>query len=71
MADSENKTVHFQYKISCINANVTVIGITHWIIIYVIIDFVLSDGKGSTKNKFELDRPDHDSHANRAERYLV
>ena len=36
MADSENKTVHFQYKISCINTNVTVIGITHWIIIYVI-----------------------------------
>ena len=31
----------------------------------------MSDGKGSTKNKFELDRPDDDSHANRAERYLV
>ena len=31
----------------------------------------MSDGKGSTKNKFELDRSDHDSHANRAERYLV
>ena len=23
------------------------------------------------KNKFELDRPDHDSHGNHAERYLV
>jgi len=31
----------------------------------------MSDGKGSTKNMFELDRPDHDSHANSAERYLV
>jgi len=31
----------------------------------------MSDGKGSTKNKFELDRPDHDSHPNRAERYLI
>ena len=30
-----------------------------------------SDDKGSTKNKFELDRSDHDSHANRAEGYLV
>ena len=33
-------------------------------------------GKGSTKHyilgwKFELDRPDHDSHVDRAERYLV
>ena len=26
MADSENKTVNFQYKISCIHTNVTVIG---------------------------------------------
>jgi len=24
----------------------------------------MTDGKDSTKNKFELDRPDHDSHAN-------
>jgi len=73
MADSENKTVHFQYKISCININVTVIGITQWIIIYVIIDFIHSHHhvKSSTKNKFELDRPDHDSHANHAEHYLV
>ena len=31
----------------------------------------MSDAKGSTKNKFELDRPDYDSHANPAERYLV
>ena len=32
----------------------------------------MSDGKGSIKtNSFELDRPDHDNHANRAERYLV
>jgi len=31
----------------------------------------MSDGNGSTKNKFELDRPDHDSHANRTERYFV
>jgi len=36
----------------------------------------MSDGKGSTKKiilewKFELGRSDHDSHANRAERYLV
>ena len=38
MADSENTTVHFQYKISCIHTNVTVIGI----IIYVIIDFIHS-----------------------------
>ena len=56
MADLENKTVHFQYKISCINTDVTVIGITHWIIIYVIIDLsihiVMSDGNGSLKNKF-------------------
>ena len=35
------------------------------------IHIVMSDGKGSTKNKFELDRTDHDSHANRAECYLV
>ena len=71
MADSENKTFHFQYKILCKNANVTAIGITHWIIIYVIIDIVMSDGKGSINNKFELDRRDHDTHANRAEQYLV
>jgi len=32
-ADSENKTAHLQYKISCINTNVTVIGVTHWNII--------------------------------------
>jgi len=31
----------------------------------------ISDGNGSIKNKFELDRLDQDSHANRAERYLV
>jgi len=36
------------------------------------IHIVISDGKGSTKNnilewKFELDRPDHDSHANYTE----
>jgi len=31
----------------------------------------MSDGKDSTKNKFELDRPDCDSHVNRAERYLI
>jgi len=31
----------------------------------------MSDGKGSAKNKFEVDRPDHDSHENRAERFLV
>ena len=70
------KPVHFQYTISCINTNVAVIGITHWIIIYMwllikSIHIVMSDGKCYTKNKFELDRPDHDSHANRAERYLV
>jgi len=31
----------------------------------------MSDGKSYTKNKFELDRLDHDSHGNRAERYLL
>jgi len=31
----------------------------------------MSDAKGSTKNKFELDRLDHDSHENCAERYLA
>ena len=31
----------------------------------------MSDGKGSTKNKFQLERPDNDSHGNSAERYLV
>ena len=31
----------------------------------------MSDGKGSTKNKFELYKPDHDSHAYHTERYLV
>ena len=31
----------------------------------------MSEGNGYTKNKFELDRPDHDSHPNRAEGYLV
>ena len=31
----------------------------------------MSDGKGSTKYKFELERPNHDNYANRAERYLV
>jgi len=45
MADSENITVHFQYKISCINTNVTVIGITDLIIFYVIIDFIHSQKK--------------------------
>jgi len=30
----------------------------------------MSDGKGSTKNKFELDRPDHDSHGNRTVQLL-
>jgi len=29
------------------------------------------DDNSYTKNKFELDRPDHDSHANHPERYLV
>ena len=62
MTESENKTVHFQYKISCINTNVTVI---------LSIRIVMSDGKGSRKNMFELDRPDHDTHANGAECYLV
>ena len=28
-ADLEIKTVHFQYKIACLNTNATVIGITH------------------------------------------
>ena len=31
----------------------------------------MSYGKSYTKNKFELDRPDHDNHANRSERKLV
>jgi len=31
----------------------------------------MSDGNGSRNNKFELDKLDHDRHANRAERYLV
>ena len=31
----------------------------------------MSDGKGYTKIKFELEKSDHDSQANRAERYLV
>ena len=31
----------------------------------------MSDGKSYTKNKFELDRPDHDGNANLAKRYLV
>ena len=31
----------------------------------------MSGGKGSTKNKFELDKQDHDRHANRGEPYLV
>jgi len=35
------------------------------------IHIVMPDGKSYTKNKFELDRPNHDSHTNRAERYLV
>ena len=35
------------------------------------IHIVISDGNGSTKNKFEHDRPDHDRHANRAEYHLV
>ena len=76
MADSENKTVHFQFKISCINTNViTVTRITHCIIIYVIIDFIHSRRhvrwQRFHKNKFELDRPNHDSPANHPERYLV
>jgi hypothetical protein len=68
MADSENKTVHFQSKISCINTPIELYSV--WSLI-LSIHIVRSDGKGSTKNKFELDRPDHDSHENRAERYLV
>ena len=32
---------------------------------------IMSDGKDYTKNKFELDRQDHGSHANCAEHYLV
>ena len=35
------------------------------------IHIIMSDDKGSTKNKFELDRSDNDSHGNRAERYVV
>ena len=35
------------------------------------IHIVMSYGKSYTKNKFELDRPNHDSHANHAERHLV
>ena len=35
------------------------------------IHIVMSDDKGSTKYKFELDRTDHDSHENHAERYWV
>ena len=31
----------------------------------------MSDGNGSTKTKFELDRQDHENYANRVERYLV
>jgi len=31
----------------------------------------MSDGKSYTKNKFELDRSNYDSHAKHAERYLV
>ena len=31
----------------------------------------MSDSKDSTKNKFELDRLDHDNHSNRAEHSLV
>jgi len=31
----------------------------------------MSDGNNYTKNKSELDRPDHDSHADCAECYLV
>ena len=40
-----------------------------WLLIS--IHIVKSDGKGSTKNKFELDRLDHDSYVNRLERYSV
>jgi len=43
--------------------------------IYVIIDLSIhidmSDGKAFTKQKFELDRSDHDNHTNRAERYVA
>ena len=31
----------------------------------------MSDGKGSTKNKFELQRLDHDSHVNHSEVYAI
>ena len=63
MADSEYKTVHFQSNISFINTNVTIIGIIHWIIIFVIIDCiypftsscqmakVLQKGNGSTRTR--------------------
>ena len=46
------------------NTNITVIGITHCIITYVILSI-------HSVNKFELDRLDQDNHANRANRYLV
>jgi len=35
------------------------------------IHIIMSGGNGSTINKFELDRSDHDSYETRAERYLV
>jgi len=35
------------------------------------IHIVMTDSKGSTKIKFELESPDNDSHANHDERYLV
>ena len=68
MADSENKTVPFQYKILYINTNITVMESP--------IDFYpftssCQMAKVLLKNKFELDRSDLDSHTNRAERYLV
>jgi len=59
MADSENRTVHFQYKTSSM-----------WSLI-LSIHIVMSGGNGSTKNKFELDRLDQDNHWNHTERYLV
>jgi len=60
-------------RITWINSNVTQIGITLRIIFYVTIDLIHSHRRVRRfyKNKFELDRSDHDSHATRAERYLV
>jgi len=73
MADSKNKTVHFQYKISCISYQSY--GNRNHLLNYYLCDhwfypFRLSCQMAKVL-KTKVYTKDHDNHANHAEHYLV